>query len=223
MLPPTTKRVGDSCTNNAECIAGLGSAAICKQATTTGNGVYTGGYCTLICPASTCPSGSSCVGLDSAYGEGDSICWDNCDATDRCRTPGYGCYNLSAGNACWISPLPPLDAGPPADKVGNPCVSAANCINPPTTGGACLTTEFSVTWPGGYCSRTNCLTNESCSADGGALCVGFSAMDNVCVKRCADARDAGQSNCRSGYTCTQYITRLADGGQQPSFDGFCMP
>jgi hypothetical protein len=141
-----------------------------------------------------------CVGLDPAYGEGDSLCWDNCSATDPCRSPGYSCYRLGSGSACWLNPLPPLDAGPPADKVGDACLTASDCINPPTTGGTCLTTEFGRTWSGGYCSRSPCLTNQACSADGGALCLGFTQTDQV-----------------------QYVTNLPDGGQVPSIDGFCMP
>lgn len=219
---PALKRVGDSCFNDPECQASLGAAAICKRFTTSGNGAYSNGYCTLPCSASSCPTGSTCVGLDPAYGEGDTICWDNCSGSDPCRT-GYACYGLSMGSACWISPLPPLDAGPPADKVGIACTSTSQCINPPTSGGTCLTTEYGFTWTGGYCSRTSCLSNEACSADGGAMCLGFTAMDYACMRRCLDSRDGGQSNCRPGYRCNQYFTGLPDGGSTPSIDGFCAP
>ena len=119
--------------------------------------------------------------------------------------------------------MPPIDAGPPANKVGNPCTSAANCINPPDNGGTCLTTEFGVTWPAGYCSKSNCLSNPECAADGGAICIGFSATENACVRRCADSRDGGQSNCRLGYRCEPYFNRLPDGGNAQSTDGFCTP
>jgi hypothetical protein len=226
MTTGAVRQVGSACVSDTECISGLGTLAICKQVTTSGNGAYTGGYCTLRCgtAAGQCPMGSTCVGLLPAYGEADTICWDNCSSTDRCRTPGYACYGVGTTSACWLDPMPPLDAGTPADKVGNPCTSAANCVNPPDNGGVCLTSEFSLSWPGGYCSKSGCITNPECSVDGGALCIAFdSTSPNACVRRCADSSDAGQSNCRPGYTCNPYITRFPDGGQQTSTDGFCSP
>ena len=222
--PAVNKVVGSSCLNSAECQLSLGAGSICKQSTSSGNGTYTGGYCTLPCgTGNQCPGGSTCVGLLPLYGESDIFCWDNCSATDRCRTPGYACYGLSTGNACWLDPIPPLDAGPPADKIGTACTSDSACINPPTTGGACLTRALGSNWPGGYCTRTSCVTNDECSADGGALCLGFTANDVVCVRKCADSTDGGQSNCRNGYLCQAYFSNQPDGGQQPSSDGFCAP
>jgi hypothetical protein len=67
------------------------------------------------------------------------------------------------------------------------------------------------------------MTNSECSSDGGAFCLGLTATDDVCVQKCADSSDAGQSTCRNGYTCEQYLIGLADGGNQPSVDGFCVP
>lgn len=220
--PTATARVGSACTNDGECISGLGSSAICKLTTTSGNASYTGGYCTLRCPASACPAGSNCVAAQTPYGEGEALCWDSCGAGDTCRSAGYACYSLGTASACWISPLPIVDAGVPADKVGNACTSTNDCINPPTSRGACLSSEFMMTWPGGYCSRLDCLSNVECAVDGGAICIGFTANETACVRKCADS-SAGQSNCRSGYTCTPYINRLPDGGMQSSTDGFCAP
>ncbi len=231
-MPITAKKVGESCNTDMECqgsgTGALGALAICKKMTTSGNGTYTGGYCTLRCgtAANQCPGGTTCVGLLPAYGEADTICWDNCSTTDRCRTPGYACYGLGSGNACWISPIPPVDAGVPADKVGNQCATTAECINPPENGGVCLARESNYDWSalGGYCSKSNCLSNSECSADGGALCIGLNADDpNICVQKCADSSDAGQSTCRNGFRCEQYTTGLPDGGRQPSVDGFCVP
>lgn len=224
-MPPAMARVGSPCANDGECQSGLGAMARCKQTTTSGNGTYTGGYCTLPCgtSANQCPSGSTCVGLLPQYGEADTFCWDNCTATDRCRTPGYACYNLSSGAACWIDPIPPLDAGTPADKVGQACTSAMDCDNPPESGATCLSREFNFNWAGGYCSKADCLSNAECSSDGGAICLGFTQNDRACVQKCADSSDGGQSTCRNGYICNQYFTGLADGGQAPSADGFCAP
>lgn len=226
-VPMQNKTVGSSCSTDAECQAGLGANGICKLMTTSGNGAYTGGYCTVRCTApSQCPSGSSCVGLNPAYGEADTFCWDNCSTADRCRTPGYDCYSLGTFSACWLDPIPPLDAGTPADKIGNACTGTADCINPPETGGVCLTREFNYNWTGagGYCSKEGCISNEECSTDAGALCIGFTENDpNLCVQKCADSSDGGQSTCRNGYVCEQYVTGLPDGGRQPSVDGFCVP
>ena len=111
--PPLRKRVGDACASDVECQQSLGTAALCKQRTSSGNAIYPGGYCTLRCAstAGQCPSGSSCVSVVAPYGESDSVCWDNCSTTDSCRTPGYACYGIGNVNACWINPLPPTGGG----------------------------------------------------------------------------------------------------------------
>ena len=111
--PPTRKRVGDSCAFDGECQQSLGGAALCKQRTSSGNASYAGGYCTLRCAstAGQCPVGSTCVSVVASYGESDSLCWDNCSATDSCRSPGYACYGIGNVNACWISPRPPVGGG----------------------------------------------------------------------------------------------------------------
>ena len=112
-MSPTRTRVGDPCLNDAQCQQSLGPAAICKQLTSSGNASYVGGYCTLRCAstATQCPTGSTCVSVVASYGELDSLCWDNCSATDSCRSPGYACYGVGSLNACWISPLPPIGGG----------------------------------------------------------------------------------------------------------------
>ncbi|MDP1828857.1 MAG: hypothetical protein Q8L48_36690 [Archangium sp.] len=222
--PTLLKRVGEACTSDAECRGGLGGQAVCRRTTVGGSGTYLGGYCTLPCGngTTTCPSGATCVGLNPAYGE-SPLCWDACSATDPCRTPGYACYQLSSGNACWINPVPPLDAGTPADKIGNACSNTLNCTNPPDYGGECLTREYNFSWPGGYCTKQGCLTNAECSSNGSALCLGITATDDVCVQRCADSTGSGQSTCRNGYRCEPYFSSLPDGGVQPSSDGFCAP
>lgn len=216
------KKVGDSCTADADCQRDLGASAICKLMTTSGNAPYTGGYCTVRCGTAPgqCPTGSSCVQLPPRYGEADTFCWDECSSMDRCRSPGYACYQLSNGNACWINPLPPEDAGPPADKVGNVCTGDIDC-KPPDEG-ICLDRQFNMNWTGGYCTKPGCQTNPECSADGGAICLSFSDNETSCVQKCPDS-SAGQSTCRAGYLCNGYISRLADGGQMMSVDGFCAP
>ena len=135
--PMSNKRVGEACFGDSDC-ASLGAAAFCKLSTSSGNASYVGGYCTLRCQtaAGQCPSGSSCVNLEPRYGETDRFCWDDCTASDPCRSPGYSCYQLTNGNGCWLSPLPTPDSGPPAQRVGSSCVLDVDCT-PLPMGTAC--------------------------------------------------------------------------------------
>jgi len=223
MMPPPMARVGSACATDAECQATLGASAICRTQTVTGSGTYPGGYCTLRCSGSACPSGSTCVRVPDQFGE-EAVCWDNCGGTDMCRS-NYRCYPLNGGtSACWLSTLPTVDAGTPADKVGNTCTADSQCQNPPETGGACLTREFNYNWQGGYCTKLDCLQSSECTTDGGAICLTIDAQDNTaCVQKCGDSSDGGQSTCRNGYVCNPFFTGLADGGQQRSVDGYCSP
>lgn len=74
---------------------------------------YTGGYCTTPCTpgAPGCPSGSSCVDL-SLFGE-PALCLKNCAAAPTSCGTGYACYSIMPTQVCWLSPLPPPDAGAP--------------------------------------------------------------------------------------------------------------
>ena len=183
------------------------------------SGVYTDGYCTKVCAQNTdCPSSALCLGAQD-YGEGDSICWARCTASDECRT-GYFCYPVGEGDsACWIDPLPTFDAGRPADKVGQPCASLAACLNPPDDG-ACLFDTFSdgglSPFVGGYCSAP-CEDSSHCGVDAGAKCVALGGIA-ICVAGCS-APLLGQGECRAGYVCRSVGT--IDGGVLP--DGFCWP
>ncbi len=213
------KKVGDSCDIDADCQA-LGATAVCKKMTTTGQGTYLSGYCTLLCKQDPhiCPEGSACFEPSTRYGESDVICWDLCSIVDECRSPGYACYQIKGvSNACWINPLP-FDAGPPADKVGDPCSMDSECQNPPAAGGICLLDGFNDVWPQGYCSKLNCNTHEECAADAGAMCFNF-GDSFACAQRCIPTTDGGSpvSSCRAGYQC--YPSDLADGG----VEGHCSP
>lgn len=226
--PPPTVTIGSRCTMDSECQATLGPTSQCRKQTNAGS-AYAGGYCTIPCGqvAGTCPAASTCVGGVEELGEG-TFCWKNCTPPNTiggsCGT-GYACYGIGGNSgACWIYPTPPRDAGVPADKVGNPCTADGQCQNPPETGGACLSRDFNYNWQalGGYCSRTNCAANADCSADGGALCLGFTEEEAACVQRCADSSDGGQSTCRPGFVCEPYFITV-DGGQRQSTDGYCVP
>ena len=222
----------------------------CKKMTTSGNATYEGGYCTKICTADTqcvdplADGGSStqsgwCIGLSPAYGEADQFCWDRCGTGQgNCRTPGYGCYNLgmttagTAVTACWISPVPTPDAGPPSDKLGTTCTTNQNCANPPDlTYALCIPEFFALAdggvsttptgYTGGYCSA-NCGASASvCGAAG--ICLGDYPVDgrDSCALKCTDP-GAGMSNCgRNGYVCQPFFTGLPDGGAERADAGFC--
>ncbi|MBL8911701.1 MAG: hypothetical protein JNM17_13500 [Archangium sp.] len=213
MMPPPMARVGSTCTSDMECQAGLGAQGRCKQMTSSGNATYSQGYCTVGCGTTACPAGSTCVGAAN-YGEDDVICMDNCTPpSDPCRS-GYTCYTVGSSRACWIAPLPMRDAGVPADKVGNACTSDSECQNPPADRGLCLTREGNFDWQsrGGYCSRIDCVNDSECSADGGALCLNItSSGGGACVDVCpAASADAGQSDCRNGFSCEPLV--FPDGG-----------
>jgi hypothetical protein len=199
--------VGEHCVSDAHCQRNMGPDARCKLTTTSGDAGYAGGYCTFLCATGACPVGSICSGPLADYGEAEPLCLDRCSPRDRCA-PGYGCEPFDAGSACWVASLPE----PTENHVGEPCIDDATC-----GGGFCLANAYVGTWPGGYCSKSDCLTDAECSSDGGAACLVFGSafVGKLCLARCPDSRDGGQSTCRQGYVCAP----LSDAG----VDGFCVP
>jgi len=251
---PPPKQIGDPCLNDNEC-AILGTNFRCKTMTSSGNASYPGGYCTKICTMDTeCTSPTDagfvnngwCIGLNPAYGESDRFCWRRCAGTfGSCRTPDYACYNLGSTptgtpvTACWLAQIPAVDAGPPSDKIGNPCQTNAQCSNPPDPAyGVCLleffinadggSTSRPTGYTGGYCSANCNVTQAVCGADGICLSNFISSAGNGidgCARRCPSAW-AGQDTCRSQYVCEGFVFLLADGGTTPAppdAGGFCSP
>lgn len=224
--------LGKACAQDSECSA-LGTGAQCRKQTTTDAGTYTGGYCTRVCSDdSGCPAEGWCINL-SSYDETSRLCMPKCSqkgkAPGDCRQ-GYACYDIGETQGiCWITPLPQVDAGPPSDKVGNPCTSNSECQNPPSQGGFCVpeTTDggLSTGFKDGFCSADCSTRTGICSADGGAICLRFTSNAEVsynCQRVCA-APGGGQSDCRNGYVCQGYIVALGDGGSTPSTNGYCRP
>lgn len=213
-------QVGTQCTVDSECAA-LGSGFTCKLKTSSMMNDYTGGYCTKTCGSDLdCPGKSLCLGPQPGYGETDSICWSQCTTAAECRS-GYDCYPIGGGlSACWISPLPPYDPGPPADKVGQACGSDATCQNPPDDG-VCLTDKLTdggaSAFTAGYCSAP-CDDSAHCSADGGAICIALNGF-GACAQTCTGPT-TGQANCRTGYVC-RAVRAGPDAGFLPV--GFCWP
>lgn len=213
-------QVGTPCTDNSQCTA-LGAGSVCKLKTSSQMNDYVGGYCTKTCVDDLdCPGKSLCLGPQPGYGEKDSLCWAQCTTAQECRT-GYDCYPIGSGlSACWISPLPPYDPGPPADKVGQPCGADATCKNPPDDG-VCLTDRLAdggvSAFTDGYCSA-QCDDTAHCSADGGAICISLGSF-GACAQSCTGPQQ-GQGSCRQGYVC-RAVRAGPDAGFLPV--GFCWP
>jgi hypothetical protein len=213
-------QVGTPCTTDGECAA-LGPAHTCKKKTSSGGTAYQDGYCTRTCADDRdCPVKALCLGPQPGYGENDSVCWARCARAEECRV-GYDCHAVGGGeSACWISPLPPFDAGPPSDKVGRACATDATCSNPPDDG-VCLTDTLLdggvSAFTGGYCSAP-CDDSNHCSADGTALCISLGTF-GACAASCSTPLQ-GQGDCRVGYVCRSIRSSL-DGGPLPI--GFCWP
>lgn len=219
--------VGIACSQTSDCTA-LGTGAECRQSTATGAGTYTGGYCTRVCTSDADCGGGTCINAGN-YDEPNPICTKKCSSSSDCRSPGYECYDIGEPEGiCWLDPLPEVDAGPPADKVGLGCTIDTDCQNPPDDG-FCIpeTTEDGGTtsYLGGYCSAP-CNSNDHCSTDGGAICITFDVGGgntfSMCQQVCGDP-GTGVSTCRANYVCQGYQIYQSDGGIGPSPDGICTP
>lgn len=212
----TTVTYGSPCTSNTQCSA-LGTGAVCKLTTSSGNATYSGGYCTKPCAMSSdCGGTAFCYDL-SFYGEAGGYCFDGCSSADPCRS-GYQCYNFS-NPACWISPLPQPPVAP-SGLIGSACATDSACQNNGQyPAGGCIAETGSngaTGFTSGYCTATCSASLATCGTTG--ECITFGEMDpiNLCTDRCS-APGTGQSDCRPGYVCEP--ANLADGGTI----GFCWP
>jgi hypothetical protein len=208
-----TTNVGDPCSSDSDC-AGLGTSAICKLTTSTGNASYLNGYCTLKCGTGNgCPMGSACETVPNR-GETDFICLARCNGPNgqTCRSPGYSCYQFAPNmaQACWIFPAPPtldggiitVDGGMSGRPVGAACTDNNQCQ--PTTN-FCVPETLSMIntgYVGGYCSD-NCSATSPCPA--GSVCIsenlGGVLTNNSCKSICFNP-GGGQGLCRANYVCT---------------------
>lgn len=220
----TTGSLGAPCTTNSQC-AGLGSGAICRMTTSSGNATYSGGYCTRECTAHADCGTGYCAGFGN-YGEDPLLCYNSCipsDTQNPCRS-GYACYDIGQSgtpmNLCWISPPPSVTT-----PVGLACSTHPDCQNGGSfPAGGCIPAlnpdGGSSGWTDGYCTAE--CSQDPALCGGNAICLGFSASDSFCMDKCA-APNAGRSDCRTGYVCQGYLLSLSDGGTMPSTDGFCYP
>ena len=217
LLPPQS--IGGPCQFNSDCAA-LGSGAYCKTITSTGNGLYSGGFCTKPCAADGgfgCTTNSLCLNALSPYGEHDVFCSPRCSNLAQCRTPGYACYFfVTAGaNACWLNPIPSagIDAGS-SSTIGSACINDGQCLSPansfciPDVGPGIGATGF----VGGYCS-TSCNGTLCSSGSTCAFVISPVGTFPICLRDCSGPR-LGQSTCRNGYVCD---------GVPGSMGGYCLP
>jgi hypothetical protein len=131
------------------------------------------------CGPTTCGNGCCANGVcvtgatDSACGSGGATC-----AT--CTSPAQ----CNASRTCSASNL----------DTGSPCSTSSQCYQPVFGAAECRTT-----WPGGYCTGTCALTEQSCGGFFG-FGEGWCTPQGECLQECT-APGAGQSNCRNGYVC----------------------
>jgi hypothetical protein len=216
-----TPAFGGACTQTSECST-IGTGAVCKMTTSSGNAAYQGGYCSKPCASDAeCGSTGFCVYV-APFGEAGALCFDTCVSGSDCRS-GYACYDVGDPllGMCWIAPFPESPVAPDF-LVGTACTLDSDCQNDggfpagfcwrETEGGAA--TGFT----GGYCMG-DCTVADNCGAT--AICLGNTSFA-FCADRCTSP-DAGQSDCRANYVCEPYIIGLSDGGRTTATDGVCFP
>ncbi len=239
---PPADKVGNACAADTACQNPPDRLGVCL--TRDLNRTWPDGYCSKSFCANnaecSADAGAVCITFGLAGGGRSSRCIQRCGNS----TPlDGGQADCRAGYTCqgFATPLPdggslPAPGGicvpppaPPPENTGAACTMPSDCQVPPTTISDCLTEMVQTDagpqatgFAGGYCSRLQCGDDSECAPDAGGICL---AVDNTgqntaCFKLCP-AGGGGQSNCRTGYVCTPYLTNLADGGTQTSTDGYC--
>jgi hypothetical protein len=94
-----------------------------------------------------------------------------------------------------------MDTGPdtgPSGEVGDPCTTDGDCGLVPSSGVTCLRDIYgAITFPGGYCSATDCTSDTDCGTVG--ECVDFMGYAAYCLRTCTTDGDCRISE---GYSCT---------------------
>ncbi|WP_309891463.1 MYXO-CTERM sorting domain-containing protein [Archangium sp.] len=197
-------RVGNACTTDPQCNSPWGTCLqpVSLPSSTT---AWVGGYCTQQCNTGgvTCPSGSTCVGMEIG-----PKCLKNCrlGGTD-CRS-GYVCLARPEGNVCVSACSTDSDCGSgyacrPCDKIcvpqQKPGGSIGDTCNADTD---CGTYQKCLKRTGdpqgqGVCSQT--CGYGTCSCPDGTTCqkVGTSGA-SMCVRTCS------QGTCFSGQQCAPF-------------------
>jgi hypothetical protein len=220
-------RVGQPCANDTQCKNPPAIGGVCLQRDL--DRAWPGGYCSKsFCSTNAecgADAGSLCIIFDVNEGT-EQRCVQRCgfDGGTSCRA-GYGCeaYVLAQPDGGELPApdgicLPPI--APPPQRTGQACTTQLDCLVPSSTIADCLPGTLPdggpTPFPGGYCSRLGCGSDEECAPDAGGICLGISASESACFQSCPSS-DAGQGPCRTGYVCTAYM--VADGGHSP--DGYC--
>ena len=130
------------------------------------------------CGPSTCANGC-CQGNTCVAGNLDTACGTNGATCSACASPNQ----CNSSQVCSASSL----------SSGSACTASSQCYQP-----ILGTAECRTTWPGGYCTGTCLLTEQSCG--GVLLNSGWCTPAGECLLECAGP-GAGQSTCRTGYVC----------------------
>ncbi|MET0385144.1 MAG: hypothetical protein ABW321_04255 [Polyangiales bacterium] len=221
----TDATAGKACTTNGDCGTGTCRTAFTGTQLLGSTTIEApGGYCSFACVASNQCGGGSCVGGSAGglFGMGASQggggwCLARCTGPDDCRE-GYRCLDTLSGQTltgesgasgtCQVAPETTRLTG---SVVGNACASAEDC-----SGGDCLTSEFGVTYPGGFCTGS-CLGDGDCGDD--AKCdPGALGAPGRCYRVCEADGDCG----REGYRCRPGLNdapKRCQPGMEPLPDG----
>jgi hypothetical protein len=128
----------------------------------------------------SCCAGSCVTPSDTACG----ACDLSCDATGHCSGMWYA-DRSTCEFAC-------LSLG---GATGDACAAPEDCTGIPGAGTTCVTNVGPLSFPGGYCTATDCAGPEDCGT--GADCVNL-MRTSFCLRTCV-----GDDECRTaeGYAC----------------------
>lgn len=207
-----------------------------------------GGYCTLDCTSTACPSGSGCFSV----GNNQSLCFQTCTNLSECRaSEGYicdadqTCYPGAADGGAASDGGAVRDGGAASDggtaardggialdggvardggSVADGGVASDGGVAGIREIGAACTAASQCAGgacmglPGGYCTMMGCSTSSPCPS--GSECFGLNPSGSACFKSCT-----APAQCRvsDGYTCdtdnTCYPGVPAPDGGPPSDGG----
>lgn len=161
-----TNRVGDACTSNSQCGAGLE----CATDAETG---FTDGYCTKSCVSDNdCGSGAHCSVVNN-----NGFCVKSCGGNNDCTRNAYECFNLVGDSRSECGPIANGNG-----QIGDACQRRSDCSGGQT--GNCLTQAAYPDFYQGYCTR-DCSVDSDCGSTSLYHCWKGQASDpgGVCVKK----------------------------------------
>ncbi|MFT7622322.1 MAG: hypothetical protein ACI9WU_001495, partial [Myxococcota bacterium] len=136
-----------------------------------------------------CPEQHICAPhVDDAFGLQDKLCVKQCILDGECRIiDGEACKWLGGGRSCALVGV---------KQAGKSCESFEECAG----------NMGCYDWPGGYCTRMNCDSDEDCGP--GTWCGAFTS-GNRCLVECGGF---GDTACRQdeGYDCALKLDAKGD-------------